>query len=63
MARKMWYKKVSFSEAEESEREYYLSLSPEERLNILQELREMNEKFGHEGRKGLRRVLRVVKRS
>ena len=39
MDKKIWYKKVSFSEAEESEREYYLSLSPEERLNILQELK------------------------
>jgi lipase chaperone LimK len=39
--RKKWTKKFkSFNEAEKSDREYYNKMSPEERLDIMQYLRE-----------------------
>ena len=49
------------AEAEKAERDYYSSLTMEQRLNIMQELREMIEKFGHESRKGLRSVFKIIK--
>lgn len=59
---KVWVKKVPLAQAERSEQEYYASLSAEQRLEIVQQLREMIHKFGHERGKGLRRVHRVTKR-
>lgn len=59
----------SFKEAEEFDRKYYAKMTPEERLSIVQELREIYLKFPQKGRKGvlryanrarLRRVVRVV---
>ena len=61
VCRKIWFKKLKLSEAEKSERDYYSSLTAEEKLQVVQELREMIGKFGYESRKGLRRVLRVIK--
>jgi len=61
MKRKIWINKVKFSDSEKIEREYYFSLTPEEKLHILQELRERIDKIRHESRKGLRRVFRVIK--
>jgi len=53
----------SFKESEEEELKYYLNLTPEERLEIMQFLRETYFKLKGYGkdRKGLRRVLRIVK--
>ncbi|GAA5521915.1 hypothetical protein LQ318_09195 [Aliifodinibius salicampi] len=56
-------------QAEQKDIEYWKSKSPEERLSILQELREQyitlfqKEEEYHEARKGLRRVCRIVERS
>jgi hypothetical protein len=57
----MWLKKVRLSQADQADRNYYASLTPERRLEIVQELREIAYKFGYEDRKRLRRVLTVVK--
>lgn len=47
----------SHSEAEKAEREYYRSLTPEERLNILLELVEQGNR---DAPKGFERVYRIV---
>ena len=57
----MWLKKVRLSQADQTDRNYYASLTPERRLEIVQELRKIAYKFGYEDRKRLRRVLTVVK--
>ncbi len=60
---KIWVKKSgSFKEAEEFDTEYYLSMTPGERIETMQFLREVYHKLkGHgKGRKGLRRVIKVV---
>ena len=62
----MWIRVAhSFRQAEEFERQYYRSMSPEERLSTVQFLRESLGQFSKKGqhayRKGLRRVIRVVK--
>ena len=57
----MWFKKVRLSQADQADRNYYASLTPERRLEIVQELREIAYKFGYEDRKRLLRVLTVVK--
>lgn len=55
--------------AEQKDIEYWKSKSPEERLSILQDLREQyitlfqKEEEYYEARKGLRRVYRIVERS
>ncbi|GAB4410008.1 MAG: hypothetical protein OHK0032_05710 [Thermodesulfovibrionales bacterium] len=59
----IWVKKsVSFKEAEEFDIEYYLSMTPGERIETMQFLREVYYKLkGYgKGRKGLRRVIKVV---
>ncbi len=61
MEKKIWMKKVKFSQSDIEEQKYYLSLSSEERLNTLQELRDRQAKINNEDRKGLQRVLRTVK--
>lgn len=48
----------TFSEAEQAEREYYLSLTPKERLSILYEL---IERGSRDAPKGFKRVYRIVK--
>jgi hypothetical protein len=62
--KKIWVKKAnSFREAEELDRNYYFSLSADQRLDIMQFLREMHYKMRQgkgEDRKGLRRVIRVI---
>ncbi len=49
----------SFAESEKSDREYYASLSPEERLDILLELIARSQP--HETEQRLERVYRVAK--
>ncbi len=68
--KKMWtHIHKGFKEAEEFDRNYYVQMTPEERLNIVQELREFYFKFNKENLKGLnknasrkrlRRVIKVV---
>ena len=64
--KKVWLNKTgSFQKAEEFDDQYNLSLSPEERLSAVQFLREeyfkINKDLKNENRKGLRRVLKIVK--
>ena len=61
MDRAIWYRKLKLSEVEKAERDYYSSLTIEQKLNMMQELRETIEKFGNESRKRLRRVLKIIK--
>ena len=64
--KKMWIKVFrSFGQAEEFDRRYYRSMSPEQRLDTVQLLRESYYKFNKKGlnayRKGLRGFIKVVK--
>jgi len=46
------------------DKKYYLSFTPQKRLEMLQELRERIYKLkDYEDRKGLRRVYRIVKQA
>ena len=49
----------SFAEAEAAEKAYYLSLTPEQRLDILLDL--INQGAGDEAEQRLERVYRIVK--
>lgn len=61
--KKIWVNKAySFKEAEEFDRDYYLSLPRARRLEIVQFLRETHHKFGrgrNESRKGLRGFIKI----
>jgi len=61
--KKIWMKKSgSFREAEEFDQEYYLKMTPEERIDTMQFLREIYYKFGKEKkRKGRTRIQKVIK--
>ena len=52
----------SFEEAEQWEFQQNISITPEERLDILQRLREEYYIFKNESRKGFQRVYRIIKR-
>lgn len=67
--KKIWIKKTkSFEEAEEFDRSYYLNMSATERLDIVQQLREMYHKIKrgqrkrgkNANRKRLRRIIKVI---
>jgi hypothetical protein len=60
---KLWVKKFkSFKSAHQFDIDYYLSMSPSERLETMQFLREMAAKIKNgKNRKGLRRVITIVK--
>jgi len=70
MNKKIWIHKFnSFDEAEAFDKECYFKMTPVERLDVMQYLREMFFKFNpskkkkreeNESRKGLRRVIKVV---
>jgi len=61
MKKNIWTKKVHFDD-EKVDKGYYSQFTPGERLEMLQELRERIYKLkDYEGRKGLRRVYRIVK--
>jgi len=71
MRRKIWENLAhSFKEAEDFDRRYYLSLSPEERLSDMQFCRDVYSKFQkakdnpykykNADTKGLRKVIRVI---
>lgn len=64
--KKIWVNKTdSFEEAERADDNYYRAMTPGERLEIMQFLREMHFKLKkdlrNEGRKGLRRSIKVIK--
>jgi hypothetical protein len=63
--KKIWVNKSrSFQEAEKFNRDYYLKMTPPQRLETMQLLREMYfklKKGKHGGRKRLRRVIKVIK--
>jgi len=58
----IWANKAgSFEEAAKFDTAYYLAMTPEERLSIVQICREeYHGKIKHEDRKGFRRVVRIV---
>jgi hypothetical protein len=65
---KIWVNKSnSFEEAQEFDDSYYLSLTPVERLETVQFLREkywkLQKDIKHESGKGLRRVLKIIKQT
>lgn len=51
----------SFEEAEAWDIQQYMAMTPEERLDILQRLRDEYFNFKNERRKGFQRVYRIVK--
>ena len=53
----------SFAEAEAADKEYYRSLSPAQRIEILLMLREQYSPYDDELTKGFKRVCRVAQRS
>jgi len=65
--KKLWIKKFkSFSEAEAFDRKYYAQMSPEEKWDTMQLLRELYYKFKgskYEKGSGLRRVLKISKQA
>lgn len=68
MKRKVWVNKSrSFRESQEFDDAYYQAMTPKERLETVQFLREEYEKMKkgkkHEDRKGLRRVLKLIKQA
>ena len=68
--KKIWINKPkSFKEAEDFNRKYYAQMTPEERLSIMQELREIYPKFSrknqkrsntHEIRRRLQRIVKII---
>jgi hypothetical protein len=65
---KIWMRRArSFSEAQEQDLDYYLKMTAQERLEIVQFLREQYPKFGPvnpgESGKGLRRAVTVVQQA
>jgi predicted Fe-S protein YdhL (DUF1289 family) len=57
----MTVNKRSLREAEEADLEDWKSMTPGERLDVLQLLRELYYEFKNETRKGFQRVYRIVK--
>lgn len=51
----------SLAESDDADRDYYLSLSPEQRLDILLELIASYQDGQDEATKGFKRVCRVIK--
>ena len=54
-------KKVSLKEADKLDLEFWKSKTPEERLDVLQYLREIYYEFKNEDRKRFQKVYRVIK--
>jgi hypothetical protein len=51
----------TFQEADKATREYYRRLTPEQRLEILFQVRAMAHKEAHASPEGMARVYRIVK--
>lgn len=62
--KKIWFRKFySYKEAEEFDTKYYADMSKQERLDIMQYLRDLYYKIKGDrnaSRKGLRRVIRII---
>ena len=56
-------RKVTFKEAEKKDIVYWKSKTSEEKLDALQELRDLYYELNNESRKGFQRVYRVVKQA
>ena len=56
-------KKTSFEESDKADIEYWKQKSPEEKLDVLQYLREEYYILKNESRKGLQRVYRIIKQA
>jgi len=54
-------KKVSLKEADKLDIEFWKSKTPEERLDVLQYLREIYYEFKNEDRKRFQKVYKVIK--
>ncbi len=54
-------KKVSLKEADKLDIEFWKSKTPEEKLDVLQYLREIYYEFKNEDRKRFQKVYRVIK--
>lgn len=53
---------ASHAESDKADREYYLSLTPQQRMDIMLELiRRYQESFGDGAAQGLKRVYRIIK--
>jgi len=69
MKRKLiWlHKSPSFKASEEFEKAYYAKMSPKEKLETVQFLREeyfkMKKELRNEGRKGLRRFIKIIQQT
>ncbi|MCX7793147.1 MAG: hypothetical protein N2257_01890 [Thermodesulfovibrionales bacterium] len=66
MREKIWIKRFnSFKDASEADINYHLNMTPEERLETMEYLREVFYKLkGYgKGREGLRRVFKIVKKT
>jgi hypothetical protein len=68
MKQKIWVKKSrTFSEAQDQDLQYYMNMTPRERIETVQFLREqyfkINGSIPDESRKGLRRTVRVVQQA
>ena len=68
MKQKIWvHKSNSYKEAQEFDDAYYLSMTPAERLETIQFLREehwkQNKDKDHESGKRLRRVFKLIKQA
>lgn len=53
----------NFAEAEAADRDYYLRLTPEERLAIAERLRREYQKIHYGAQQRFRRVFRIVKQT
>lgn len=68
MSRNIWVKKInSFSEEYNNDLEYYTNMSSEERIELVQFLREQYLKINgidpHESGKGLRRAINIIQQA
>jgi hypothetical protein len=68
MTKKVWTRTFSTpAEARRFERSYYLAMSPQKRLEIVQLLRDraykLRKGLSHEGRKRLRRIVRIIQQA
>lgn len=65
--KKIWINKASsYKDAEKFEHDYYNSMNSIERISIMQDLRESYLKLkgkSDESRKGLRRVIKIIKQT
>lgn len=56
-------RKLSFTEAEKEDIAYWKSKTSEEKLDALQQLRDMYYELNNESRKGFQRIYRVIKQA